>query len=203
MEYEFTNEWFVPYTCIWRELFETVKPSSVLEIGSYEGRSTAFMIELIGSSKRGEVHCIDTWKGSVEHAKENMRVVEQRFDSNMKTAITRAANPVQLHKHKGSSLEILPLLLTQGFKNYFDLIYIDGSHQAPDVLFDAVNSFQLLRNNGVMIFDDYLWQMEEEGRQDHYNLPKPAIDAFFNIYRRKLQLITAPLYQLYVLKTGD
>jgi hypothetical protein len=31
-------------------------------------------------------------------------------------------------------------------------------------------------------------------------MPKPAIDAFVNIYRQQLELIRAPLYQLFVRK---
>ena len=39
--------------------------------------------------------------------------------------------------------------------NNFDLIYIDASHYAPDVLSDAVLAFKLLKPGGILIFDDY------------------------------------------------
>jgi hypothetical protein len=45
--------------------------------------------------------------------------------------------------------------------------------------------------------------MEDPGRQDFYNMPKPAIDAFVNIFQRKLQVLGAPLYQLYVRKISS
>ncbi len=80
---------------------------------------------------------------------------------------------------------------------------MDGSHQAPDVLADAVFAFPLLKVGGLMIFDDYLWSMELPGQQDSFNMPKPAIDAFVNIYQRKVRVLSAPLYQLYVMKTAD
>jgi Methyltransferase domain len=81
-------------------------------------------------------------------------------------------------------------------------IYIDGSHQAPDVLADSVLAFQLLRVGGIMIFDDYLWRMEPEGRQDSLNIPKPAIDSFINIFQRKLRVVSGfTNYQLYIEKT--
>ena len=38
-----------------------------------------------------------------------------------------------------------------------DFIYVDGSHQAHDVLCDAILSFKLLRVGGIVCFDDYLW----------------------------------------------
>lgn len=132
-----------------------------------------------------------------------MEAVEHRFDTNVAFARRSTEFPIDLHKHKGKSRDILPTLLAGGYRSYFDLVYIDGSHQAADVLFDAVLCFDLLKKDGVLIFDDYLWQMEERGAEDHYNLPKPAIDAFVNIYRRKLDLLSAPLYQFYVQKLAD
>jgi hypothetical protein len=53
-----------------------------------------------------------------------------------------------------------------------------------------------------MIHDDYLWTAETQGTQDFYNLPKPAVDAFMNIYQRKMAVLSAPLYQLYTRKTA-
>lgn len=83
----------------------------------------------------------------------------------------------------------------------FDLIYIDGSHRAADVLIDAVMSFQLLRIGGMMIFDDYIWTMEPQGQEDLLNMPKPAIDAFTSIFARKIRLHPfMPLYQVFLTK---
>jgi predicted O-methyltransferase YrrM len=94
--------------------------------------------------------------------------------------------------------------MASGKHGYFDLIYIDGSHQAPDVLTDAVMSFQLLKVGGVMIFDDYLWSMDKPGFQDVLKMPKPAIDAFINIFQRKMSVFFgAPIGQLYTRKNSD
>ncbi len=83
----------------------------------------------------------------------------------------------------------------------FDLIYVDGSHQASDVLTDSIMAFQLLRVGGVMIFDDYLWSWDPEGKQDTLNMPKAAIDSFINLFQRKLRVISGlPIYQLYIEK---
>jgi hypothetical protein len=51
-----------------------------------------------------------------------------------------------------------------------------------------------------MVFDDYLWSHEPAGSQDHFNMPKPAVDAFVNVFQRKLSAYGAPLYQLYLRK---
>ena len=72
------------------------------------------------------------------------------------------------------------------------------------MLADAVLSFWLLRRGGVMVFDDYLWSLEPWGQQDPLNMPKPAIDAFINIYQRKLRVLAGiPLYQIAIEKLAD
>src|SRR5205823_5527535 len=47
-----------------------------------------------------------------------------------------------------------------------DLVYVDGSHAACDVLSDLVQSFQITRVGGVIICDDYLWRGRPERPRD-------------------------------------
>ena len=172
----------------------------LLEIGSWEGRTACFLIEECASEREIELHCVDTWQGSVEHDPTIMSDVEARFDRNIMKAREGAANTVQFHKHKNLSFAALSTLISEGRSGEFDLVYVDGSHQASDVLIDAVLGFKLLKVGGVIIFDDYLWFIEQQGQQDFYNMPKPAIDAFVNIFQRKIQVLEEPIYQLYVQK---
>lgn len=202
-EYRFTQDWFSNNIPVWDQVIAQVSPSAFLEVGAFEGRATAYLIERVGTERPMEIHCVDTWEGGVEHASSNMTDVERRFDQNVALATARASHPVDFVKHKGSSARMLPELIAAGRGGTFDFVYIDGSHQAPDVLLDAVLAFELLRPGGVMVFDDYLWYLEPDGSQDHYNMPKPAIDAFVNIYQRKLAVYSAPLYQLLVRKLSN
>ena len=209
MTYKFTNNWFESAAkSVWDSLIPQVNPNRILEIGSYEGASTCYLIEKLAASKNIELHCIDTWEGGIENkkgggAEVNMSDVENRFHQNTKIAIRKVENSVQLTIHKGMSDFELSRFLVEGTSEYCDFIYIDGSHQAPDVLSDAVLSFRLLKNNGVMAFDDYLWQEKLPYGTDPIRCPKIAIDAFTNIYCRKIRLISAPLYQLYIQKISD
>ncbi|HEX3365752.1 class I SAM-dependent methyltransferase [Phenylobacterium sp.] len=201
--YEFTEDWFSRHAGVWRQILERFAPRRLLEIGSYEGCSACFLIDECGKAGPVDLHCIDTWQGGIEHDPATMAEVEARFDRNLDLAVQAAPNPVTVTKHKAASTVALAHLMTAEPAAGFDLIYIDGSHQAPVVLADAVMAFQLLRVGGIMIFDDYLWSRQEAGQQDFYDLPKPAIDAFVNIYQRKLGLIGAPLYQLYAQKIAS
>jgi predicted O-methyltransferase YrrM len=204
--YQFSNDWFDENIAIWSQLFEQLKPTRILEVGSYEGRSTTYIIENLANISDIEIHCIDSWEGGIEHKKggsweSNMTNIEARFSHNMKIAMSRSTHAVKLEIHKGLSSIELPKLASKNMQEYFDFIYVDGSHQAPDVLLDAVLGFQLLRVGGVMIFDDYLWQEPLPEGTDPIRCPKIAIDAFTNIYCRKLRaIIGAPIYQLQIEK---
>lgn len=205
-DYLFTNGWFDGHKETWRQIFQQLKPTRILEVGSYEGKSTVFMIESLAKNTEDlEIHCIDSWEGGIEHkpggsAEANMQEVEDRFNHNMKLAATKTGHTVKLELHKGLSNKQLPKLIAQSMQEYFDFIYIDGSHQAHDVLIDAVLGFELLKPGGVMAFDDYIWQEQLPYGTDPIRCPKISIDAFTNIYCRKLRVIGAPLCQLYITK---
>lgn len=203
-KYEFTADWFSRHIPVWNELIDQLKPARILEIGSYEGLSTCYMVERCTQHKPVEVYCVDSWAGGVEHDPATMGAAEHRFDHNIALAQKRARNAAVVHKIKQfSNLALAGLVSTLG-PGVFDLVYVDGSHQAPDVLTDAVMGFQLLRIGGLMIFDDYLWSTGPKGRQDPLNMPKPAIDAFLNLFERKMEiLIDAPIFQLYAEKTSN
>ena len=201
---EFTNNWFESAArSNWDMLIPQINPTRILEIGSYEGASTCYLIDKIGSHKEIEIHCVDTWDGGIEHSKENMSEVEKRFNNNIQIAKQNSSNNIEVIVHKGHSDLVLSKLISDGKLNFFDFIYVDGSHQAPDVLCDAALGFRLLKNNGVMAFDDYLWQEQLNYGVDPIRCPKLAIDAFTNIYCRKLRIISTPLYQLYIQKISN
>lgn len=201
--YTITQDWFSQHIPAWEGILAQLKPRRVLEIGSYEGLSTTYIIEQCSTFGPLQLHCVDTWAGAADLSPEAMNGVEARFDRNVKLAIERAASPVLLHKIKRRSSLALSDYVARG-ELRFDLIYIDGSHTAADVLVDAVLAFQLLRVGGVMIFDDYLWSMEPALSVDPLNLPKPAIDAFTATFMRKVRVLPGmPNSQCYVEKIAE
>lgn len=192
----FTADWFTSIARpVWDHLVPGLPATRVLEVGSYEGASACYLIEHLGAKAPLEIHCVDPWGGMDE--------VEARFRRNTALMVERSRHPVTLDIHKNYSDIVLAQLLTQKGRGYFDLVYIDGSHQAPDVLADAVVGFQLLRRHGIMILDDYLWRGGEEDNRNPAQCPKLAIDAFINCNHNKVRIITAPLYQLYLQKIAD
>ena len=207
--YILTTNWF-QLTCKdnWDVLLPKMRPQRILEVGSFEGSSACYLIDTLSGQQAIELHCVDTWTGGIEHqtggaAEANMGEVEARFRHNINIARMRAGKPVDLHVHKGFSHQCMAQLLVEGKENYFDFIYIDGSHQAPDVLVDAVLAFKLLKVGGTLGFDDYLWSEGISGDAAPLRCPKPAVDAFANIYAGKVKIIKLPLYQLYMQKVQN
>lgn len=198
--YEFTVDWFSQNTHAWRNVLQSIElaPKKILEIGSYEGRSTTWMIENLISPDVGELVCIDTWKGGFEHDASRMDSVEARFDHNIRLARQRWPLAV-VRKIKADSTLALAELITTGYLGCFDLVYIDGSHLASDVLSDLTLSYVLCRTGGLIICDDYVWGFGHDPR----HTPKMAIDAFTNCYSDRLQIVRAWLYQVYMVKIGE
>jgi Methyltransferase domain len=160
------------------------------------------------------IDCVDTWQGGEEHAEEDMMSVEQRFDHNIAVALNgptaasreyhvRLASPGgdatnnRVYKHKAKSTEFLGRKLAHWLdcKDLYDFIYIDGSHTAPDVLTDACMAWPLLKPKGMMVFDDYMWGEP----RDILHRPKPAIDAFCNLFAETAEIVHVG-YQLIVRK---
>ncbi|MFC1463695.1 MAG: class I SAM-dependent methyltransferase [Candidatus Brachytrichaceae bacterium NZ_4S206] len=139
-----------------------------LEIGSYEGRSAVWFLQNVLTHPTSTLDCVDLFMGKGS---------EPRFDHNIH--ISGRSN--QVRKHKGRSEAVLLELP----RSYFDVIYVDGSHRAADVLLDAVLSWRLLKCGGLMIFDDYLWEMSKPAAQR----PQIAIDLFLETYGPRLRMI--------------
>lgn len=212
MAYDFTVDWFSRHIPVWDQLIAQKSPRRIVEIGSFEGRSACYFVERCAAHGPLELWCVDTWEGGEEHlansrpgeAERRMKDVEARFDRNIAEARAGAAFPVTFHKMKSRSNIALAELLAADKQPTMDLVYVDGSHQAPDVLSDATLAFSLLKVGGLLIFDDYLWFRSDPLNKNPFSMPKPAIDAFLNIFMCKLNIIRgAPLHQIYVEKIAE
>jgi len=195
-EYQFTKDWFNWAPAVWEQLTPMLSgvagKRNFLEIGSFEGRSSVWIAENM-MQDGDHLRCIDTWEGGEEHGEENMSEVEERFRANLIVATQKVPERL-IFQSKGTSVARLAQL--QG-KTMFDFIYIDGSHKAPDVLTDACMAWPLLKLEGLMVFDDYMWG----NPRDALHRPKIAIDAFTNIFGETAEIVHVG-YQLVVRKKG-
>jgi len=182
--YTFQSDWFTVQIPLWEKYLNEYKGKeniSFLEVGSFEGRSAIWLLTNILTSESAHLTCIDTFEGSIENQTKhniNLSLIEKNFDEN----ISRTGASYKVTKIKNYSSKAFQGLTFESQ----DVIYIDGSHLAPDVLSDAVLYFFLLKGGGLMIFDDYEWG---EIGMTGLNTPKPAIDAFLTIYKEKIEIM--------------
>lgn len=184
-KYTFTSDWFSTNIPIWTKVLDEMKDKpnlSYLEIGVYEGRSFLWVMDNILTHPSSKATAIDTFDIYLENDPE----------VNFRQNLRRSGHEAQVTVIKGSSREKLRELPL----NSFDLIYVDGDHSSKSVLIDAVSAWDLLKEGGLMIFDDYDWPhpIPTEMR------PAFALDVFQNLMSDEFQLVLKH-YQLIIRKT--
>lgn len=174
----FTQDWFSNNIEKWSILLKSLegKPTEALEIGCFEGRATKWMLENILTHDDSRITVIDTFAGSIEHrdghADHDFSNTEAIFDFNVWMPYRN-----KVTKIKDRSFDALVAFNTGYVNKKYDFIYIDGSHVSKDVMADALLAWPLLAKDGIMIFDDYLWQSYNKPHME----PKLAIDAFMKM----------------------
>lgn len=199
-QFQFTEKWFQYTAHWWDDLFRvyewpTATRRAVLEIGSFEGQSTVWMLMNLMKQPTDEIVCIDPFTGSEEHTANQTQELFCRFQANV--AQTGKESHVRVLRMR--SVDGLPKLMAEGYR--CDLAYIDGSHRAADVLMDLCMTWPLLNFGGLCICDDFLWQPHKSGSGDVLASPKIAIDAFTTIFSDQIDLIRSPQnYQVAFIK---
>lgn len=178
----FTTDWVTPHKtnftlCMSHLGFTRGK---FLEIGSFEGRSTCWFLQN-GLADDGTMVCVDTFKpywyeggDLLEKFTTNVREVKKKYQV--------------LDTFAMESPKALAQLIQQ--KKIFDFIYIDGDHSPSGVITDACMAWGLLRQGGVMLFDDYEYDAEPT---------KIGINAFLGTFDGQYDVILQN-YQIAVMK---
>lgn len=176
-DFQFSFDWISGYFPIWEKHIPVQPGLNILEIGCFEGRSTVWFLQRYPACY---LTCIDTFEGALDHKQLGLDFseVEARFKHNVKPW----GDSVRLKKDE--SFRSLVMLCSYMVCQY-DVILIDGSHVACDVLADAVMSWALLKKGGVLIFDDYAWGLDRHPIET----PKPALDAFLACHFGQYKLL--------------
>ncbi len=174
MTQDFSTDWTSVHFPVWRKVLAPLRESPVaaLEVGSWEGRSALFFLDQL---PKCHLTCVDAFEVRPDKADrpgfaEQIRLAEERFDRNI------APFSERVEKIRETSAIALAALLIAG--RTFDLVYIDGSHQTDDVLIDTALAWPMLRNNGVLIWDDYRTESV-----------RAAVDAFVSLRQDRLEVV--------------
>ena len=167
---------------IWISIFESNfsrnSKIKILEIGSHQGHSALFFLWYF---KKACIDCVDIWDNKRNEIifDESLNQFSERLNKNKLWSSDFFANKI---KNRG----------------IYDIIFIDGSHEAEDVFSDCLLSFAALKINGLMIVDD-VFLMSEKRFQDN---SIKAIDAFLNLKGNDLKILKINT-QLFLQKKFD
>jgi hypothetical protein len=122
--------------------------SHFVEVGSWKGKSAAFMaVEIINSQKNIKFDCVDTWFGSVEH-KDYLCVKNKElydiFISNTKE-LNHIINPIRLPSIEAAK---------QYKDKSIDVVFIDACHEYKCVIEDIDAWLPKVKNGGILAGHD-------------------------------------------------
>jgi predicted O-methyltransferase YrrM len=166
-------------------------PCVGLELGTWKGESAEWFLQHIFNHPQAHFYCVDTFEGSVEHhlAGIDCSKNEQETRDRLVRFFSKAAI--------WNTTTVDGLYFAHNAKLEFDFIYVDASHDAQNVLRDAVMAFEVLKVGGTMILDDYLWKVLPEP----VDCPKPAIDALLECYAKSIEIVSFGGWQVCIRKT--
>jgi predicted O-methyltransferase YrrM len=120
----------------------------IVEIGSWQGRSTAFLAQACDDTDNGVVHAIDTFRGNP--GKEGLYAVSSGdIEAGFRANIERMglAHRVVVHPKTAA-------LARSEVKGPLRMLFIDGEHTHEAVKSDLAYA-DLLAPGGLVVFDDY------------------------------------------------
>ena len=165
--FRFTHWVGFPHALRWSRLMESLvgQRASILEVGSFEGRSACWLLENVLTHPESTLTCVDSFHDSYLQA----------FEHNV--AQTGAAKKVSVLR--GASVDVLPAQARQSF----DVVYLDAASAANDELTDCVLAWRLLKPGGLLICDDY------GGDEDWEPGVTQALDAFREVFASEAEIV--------------
>lgn len=115
-----------------------------LEIGVHNGCSMGYVLQ--SDYKINNCYGIDLFENTFYKDKLNKNKIYSRLNQLNK-------NKNNIHLIKGNSCD--KKIIEHISDKVYDLIFIDGDHRYEGVKKDFYNYYELLSDNGIMVFDDY------------------------------------------------
>lgn len=125
---------------------------NVLEIGSWQGKSTSYLARAVYDSGNGRMFAVDHFKGNI--GKENYYAVggslenlQVQFENNMRSL--NLLDVITVLPYKSS--EAYPKISDHTFR----FLFIDGDHTEDGVKNDIELFCSLVPAGGIVVFDDF------------------------------------------------
>ncbi len=133
---------------ILRQLISSDNKLCVAEIGVGVGATTREIYSIVGNS--GHIHLFDFG--------DTLRALQRELESEDIKNITIYPNTrKKFDSYNWSLANLLKNQRSKGKAEIFDFVYLDGAHSFHHDAPAAVILKELVKKNGVILFDDYLW----------------------------------------------
>ena len=130
-----------------------VEEGDVVEIGSWQGRSTSFLARAVENSGNGNFYAVDHFKGNV--GKESHYIIEKDDMSDLKAGFLNNIERVGL----SSTVNLLDMKNEDAARvleiSKIRFLFIDGDHTREGVERDIALFFTKLVNGAIVVFDDF------------------------------------------------
>jgi predicted O-methyltransferase YrrM len=149
-----------------------------VEIGSFEGRGSIVITDKLCGHKDSVLYCIDPFDDEYVKGNKSMAFWNYACNGQYTKFKHNTANVPKIVEMKGTSDTMIPKLDDDSI----DFCYIDGDHSPEQVYKDIVNMVAKMKHGGVVLFDDYLWEMNGI-------VTRKGIDKFLIEYKGKYDLL--------------
>jgi len=193
-----------PDAYIIKLLLDTYKPQNILEVGSFLGFSTRWLLEL-SNKWNAKVSAVDpnirhrifdnprdyVQQLNSKYYNETLEIItaffgELNFDIYKKY---RNSEP-KLDKKQVDELLIKIDMIDSGWNRNFDFIFIDGDHSYKSVISNFEVAFNLVNKGGCIVFHDVL----------SWNDVRQALEHIENKYTKRIKLEILGNFERYLLK---
>lgn len=196
----FTNAWFADrIQPLWDLQLLSIgdhgrRPLTYLELGTYEGQSLCWMLDNVLTHPESTAIGVDPFIAVRRRAQHEMAAVRDRAISNLS---------LSQYKDRVTLIELTSReFLLSGVlgRSSIDILYIDGDHNAPAVLQDAVLGWPLVREGGLVIFDDYHLEADHQRK---YPGVREAVEGILASFRRRYEVVWMTSRQVGLKKIRD
>jgi predicted O-methyltransferase YrrM len=126
-----------------------------VEIGSFEGRGSLLIAQLLCKHEASKLYCIDPLDDDYVKGDERMAFLNRACEGQRARFYNNVKNVPSIVLLEGTSDTTIPHIADGSV----DFVYIDGDHSPEQVYKDAVTILSKLKKGSVILFDDYEWNM--------------------------------------------
>jgi predicted O-methyltransferase YrrM len=147
-----SENWFT-YVQVYADFaINTPNGSTIVEVGSWKGRSSVFMADMIRNlNKNIKFYCVDTWEGSPEHVEYSDIVNHTLYDLFLDN--TKNYKDIIIPMRKPS------VEAAKDFANgSVDIVFIDACHEYECVKEDIAAWLPKVKRGGILAGHDYTWR---------------------------------------------